>query len=176
MTLNLPDGAIALPPHHPHCLGCGPENPASLNAKFYLDGDRVFGEVCFDRRQEGAPGLAHGGAISTVLDDALGTLLLVLRRPAVTARLAVNFRSPALLNRELRVEAWVDRIDGRKLHLAGRVLDGETVIAEADGLFLQVEIDHFQAGGENIPAEWQQVWTQTETLSRPADTSGKDRF
>ena len=40
---------------------------------------------------------------------------------------------------ELRVEGWVDRVDGRKIYVRGRLLDGERVCAEADGLFVAVQ-------------------------------------
>lgn len=146
------DGTV--PAHQPHCLGCGPENPASMGLELRIVGDRVRGRVRFDRRQEGAPGFAHGGAVATVLDDALGTVLVLVRRPAVTANLSVDFRAPAFLERDLEVEAWCDDVDGRKLQLAGRLIDSGEVVAEARGLFLEVEIDHFRRGGQPLPERW----------------------
>lgn len=146
------DGTV--PAHQPHCLGCGPENPASMGLRLRVEGERVLGRVRFDRRQEGAPGFAHGGAVATVLDDALGTVLVVVGRPAVTANLNVDFRAPAFLERDLDIEAWCERIDGRKLHLAGRVLDDGAPIAEARGLFIEVGIEHFRRGGQELPDRW----------------------
>ena len=135
-----------LPPHHSNCMGCGPENAAGVGMRMRRDGDRVRGEVTLDRRQEGAPGYAHGGAVSTVLDDALGMLLFILRRPAVTAKLEVNFRRPAYLERLFDVEAWVDSIDGRKLHLAAEMRDAGELVADGRALFLEVDVEHFARG------------------------------
>ena len=135
-------------------MGCGPENPASLGARFRIDGDRIRGTVTFDERQVGAPGFAHGGAVAAVMDDLLGSVLLVLNRPAVTASLTVDFRAPAFLGRELTLEAWCDRIEGRKLHLLGVVYDGEDVIAEGRAMFLQVDLSHWEASGEPLPESW----------------------
>jgi len=146
------DGTV--PAHQPHCLGCGPDNPASMGLRLRIDDDRVRGTVRFDRRQEGAPGFAHGGAVATVLDDALGTVLVILERPAVTANLNVDFRAPAFLEHDLTIEAWSDRVDGRKLHLVGRLLDGDNVIAEARGLFIEVDLNHFRRGGKELPDRW----------------------
>ena len=148
------DGTVAA--HQPHCLGCGPENPASMGVRLRVEGERVLGSVRFDRRQEGAPGFAHGGAVATVLDDALGTVLILLRRPAVTANLNVDFRSPAFLDRELCIEARCERMEGRKLHLAGRLLDGEETIAEGRALFIEVDIEHFRRGGQELPVGWEE--------------------
>lgn len=146
------DGTIAA--HQPHCLGCGPENPAGMGLRLRVEDERVVGRVRFDRRQEGAPGFAHGGAVATVLDDALGTVLMIVRRPAVTANLNVDFRAPVFLDRELEVEAWCEEIDGRKLHLAGRIQEAGTVLAEARALFIEVDIDHFRRGGQDLPDRW----------------------
>lgn len=145
-----------MPPHHPNCMGCGPQNAAGMGLILHRFGDEVRGEVCFDRRQEGAPGFAHGGAICTVLDDALGSLLLILKTPAVTANLEVSFRSPAFLNRNFIVEARTESVAGRKLHLAGRILDGSTVLAEARGLFVEVGLEHFRRGGDGLVDMWTQ--------------------
>lgn len=144
----------ALPFHQPHCLGCGPENPASMGLRLRVEGERVLGTVRFDRRQEGAPGFAHGGAVATVLDDALGSVLIVVQRPAVTANLNVDFRAPAFLERDLSLEAWCERIEGRKLHLAGRLLDGDSTLAETRAVFVEVEVEHFLRGGQRLPEHW----------------------
>ena len=135
-----------LPPHHPNCMGCGDSNPAGLAMRMERDGDRVRGSVTLDRRHEGAPGYAHGGAVSTILDDALGMLLFVLRRPAVTARLEVDFRRPAYLGRPFDVEAWVDQVDGRKLWMRAELHEGGELVAAARSLFLEVAPEHFARG------------------------------
>jgi predicted thioesterase len=43
------------------------------------------------------------------------------------------------VEKELRVDAGIDRIDGRKIFLTGRVLDDDdTVLCEAEALFLML--------------------------------------
>jgi acyl-coenzyme A thioesterase PaaI-like protein len=158
-----PDGTV--PAHQPHCLGCGPENPAGMGLRLRVEDERVTGTVRFDQRQEGAPGFAHGGAVATVLDDALGTVLILVERPAVTASLTVDFRAPAFLDRELVVEAWCERVEGRKLHLAGQLREGQTVLAEARALFVAVDIEHFRRGGQELPERW-------DTWGREASAGG----
>ncbi len=150
--MNLTDGE--LPPHQPNCLGCGDQNPASLGLRMRRDGDRIRGQITVDRRHEGAPGFVHGGAVSTILDDALGSVLMILERPAVTAKLEVNYRRPALIGRRFEVEAWAERTEGRKLYLAGEIRDQGELIADAAGLFIEVDIDHFRRGSQDLPAGW----------------------
>lgn len=150
--------------HHAHCLGCGPENPATLGLHFSIEGERVRGVATLDERQQGAPGFVHGGAVATALDDTLGTLLIALRRPAVTARLEVDYRRPALLGHEFELEAWTERVDGRKLHLAAVMRDGSTVVAEARALFLEVDPQHFQSAGADMPEAWKRTWERDRRL------------
>jgi acyl-coenzyme A thioesterase PaaI-like protein len=154
---DAPSDGDWLPPHQPHCLGCGDANPASPPLRMRLHDNRVVGEVTFDRRHEGAPGFAHGGAVAVILDDALGTLLMIFRRPAVTARLEVDYRSPVFLHRRLDVEAWVERVEGRKLHLRGKVLDEGRVLAEGFAIFVEVPPEHFLKGGAKPPEAWTQM-------------------
>lgn len=143
--------------HQPNCMACGRDNPAGIGLRLRVDGDRIRGEVTLDRRQEGAPGFVHGGAIATVLDDALGSLLFLLQRPAVTAKLEVNYRRPAFIDRTYEVEAWTERIEGRKLHLAGEVRHEGELVADAKALFVQVEIGHFLQGSDEIPDAWRRL-------------------
>ena len=161
-----PEADGSVPVHQPHCLGCGPDNPAGMGLRMWVVDERVHGTVTFDRRQEGAPGFAHGGAVSTVLDDALGTVLVLVRRPAVTARLEVDFRAPAFLDRALTVEAWCERIEGRKVHLAGELRDGATTVAQAHALFVEVDLSHFERGGRELPDRWRD-WPAGETPVAP---------
>lgn len=147
-----PDGAAI--EHQPHCMVCGSENPAGLGLRMRIAGDRVHGELRLDRRHEGAPGFAHGGAIAAALDDLLGSVLTIISRPAVTASLTVDFRAPALLGRDLTLIGWAERVDGRKLHLRGTVHDRDQLVAEARALFLEVDLAHFQRGGQPLPEAW----------------------
>lgn len=127
---------------------CGPENPHGWGLAMEItESEQVRGTITFDGRHEGGPGVVHGGAVAAVLDDALGSVLLVLKTPAVTANLNVDYRAPVFMGRELVVEAWCERVDGRKLHLAGRLLDGDTVLAETTALFIEVPLERFHPAG-----------------------------
>lgn len=164
-----PEADGTVPVHQPHCLGCGPENPANMGLRLRIEDERVIGSVKFDRRQEGAPGFAHGGAVATVLDDACGTVLILIERPAVTANLNIDFRAPAFLGRDLTVEAECERIEGRKLHIVSRLLDGEAILAEGRALFIEVGIEHFRRGGQELPERWRE-WG-AEAAGRQSDPS-----
>lgn len=122
-----------------------------MGLRLEAEGERVRGRVTLDRRHEGAPGFAHGGAIATILDDTLGSLLVVTRVPAVTVKLQVDYRRPAFIGRDFDVEAWIERREARKLYFAGELREGGAVVAEAHGLFLRVDVEHFLRGVEQLP-------------------------
>jgi uncharacterized protein (TIGR00369 family) len=144
-----------MPPHQPWCMGCGPENPATLGLRVRGQDGRVVGEATLRHKHEGAPGYAHGGAVATLLDDALVLVVRLNGLLGVTARLEIDYRAPVLLEVPLTVDAWeeADR-DGRKLYLAASVRDADgKVLAEARGLFIVVDPSHFHAaaGGKAEP-------------------------
>lgn len=163
------DGAIS--PHHPECFGCGPDNPAGIGLRMRVDGDLVRAELTFDARHQGAPGLAHGGAIAAALDDLFGGVLVMLAAPAVTANLNVDFRAPVPLEEPLALSACCDRADGRKLRMSATVELGGAVLTEATALFLRVDIAHFEAASTAIPESWRGWSGFTDQLPHQ-DTTG----
>jgi uncharacterized protein (TIGR00369 family) len=145
-----------IPKHHLiTCFGCGPENPHRLGIEPRYTDDRVVAEMAFHPRFEGGPGLAHGGAVAALFDDLLGFVAMMHQRPAVTAKLEVNYRHPIPLGVTIRSEAWLTAVDGRKLSVegAGFAPDG-TVLVEVVGLFIAVGAEHFTKAIEGVASPY----------------------
>lgn len=147
--------------HDPMCMVCGPENPNSLGMRVLIDGDRVLASAELAERHGGAPGFAHGGALSAFIDDLFGYVLVVIDRPAVTAKLEVEFRAPAMLGAPIEMVAWCDRIEGRKLHLRGEIRQGQALVVEAGALFIHVDVSHWASSGVPLPDGWHTWGTGT---------------
>jgi acyl-coenzyme A thioesterase PaaI-like protein len=97
----------------------------------------VTGHVQFGRFYLGGNNAAHGGAIPLLFDEVLGRLSNAAGRSrARTAFLHVNYRSITPIGAELRVEARLDREEGRKRYISGKLLHGDEVVADATGLFV----------------------------------------
>jgi acyl-coenzyme A thioesterase PaaI-like protein len=140
------DGA-RLPPHHDHCLACGPDNPHGHHLTVQRRGDEVHAVHVFDERHVGAPGIAHGGAVATVLDDLFGFLLYLTGSPAVTRKLEVRYDSPVILGTTYELAARVVRTEGRKLFVEADMSEtGGPTVAFASALFLRVDVTHFDQG------------------------------
>jgi acyl-coenzyme A thioesterase PaaI-like protein len=84
---------------------------------------------------EGPPGLVHGGVVSLLFDQVLGEAAIAAGVPGMTANLAVAYLRGTPLG-PLRIEARVDRVEGRKVTVSGELSDGEGVTATAEGLFI----------------------------------------
>jgi acyl-coenzyme A thioesterase PaaI-like protein len=115
-------------------------------------------EVTFGEHHQGGPGLAHWGVVGAALDEACGLLATWHRFPTVTARFAIRFRRPAPINRPLHVLARVTSDRGRRIEISGELRDGEEVLAEAEGTFLHVPLEHFLATPEGRAAG--EAWRQ----------------
>jgi acyl-coenzyme A thioesterase PaaI-like protein len=95
------------------------------------------GYVYFGRFYLGGNGAVHGGAIPLVFDELMGRLANTGGRPpSRTAYLHVNYRNITPIETRLAVEAQFDSEEGRKRRISATIRDGDTVCADADGLFV----------------------------------------
>jgi predicted thioesterase len=82
--------------------------------------------------------------LAAVVDEAMGSLHWMLRVPAVTARLEVDYLAPVPVGSRMVVRARITGQDGRKVYTAAVVgIDGVPVL-RASGLFVQVPSSHFR--------------------------------
>ncbi len=91
----------------------------------------------FGAAYEGPPSFVHGGWVACTFDEVLGIANIASGNPGMTGRLIVHYRRPTPLFRPVVVRAWVDRIEGRRVMSRAEMFDGETLTAEAEGLFVQ---------------------------------------
>lgn len=123
-----------------HCLFSGYEHPAGMGARMWREGDRAVAEVTLTQLEAGPPGRAHGGVVAGLCDDLVRGLLMVLGIPAFTASLTVNLRAATPLGAPLRLEAWLDRHEGRKLWVRLEVLAGGAPVADGEALLISFRV------------------------------------
>eukprot|EP00580_Thalassiosira_gravida_P019036 CAMPEP_0201671592 /NCGR_PEP_ID=MMETSP0494-20130426/30094_1 /ASSEMBLY_ACC=CAM_ASM_000839 /TAXON_ID=420259 /ORGANISM="Thalassiosira gravida, Strain GMp14c1" /LENGTH=191 /DNA_ID=CAMNT_0048152999 /DNA_START=35 /DNA_END=610 /DNA_ORIENTATION=+ len=118
-------------------------------------------------RLNGHAGIAHGGIISLLFDEAMGWASVCLREEekdsssstantatttnnnnttdnaVVTANLTIDFRAPFFEGSEGVVRVYHDETKGRKIYFSATLesLDGKVVFAEAKSLFIRVRLD-----------------------------------
>ena len=118
----------------------GLANPLAAPISISQTGERTaLGRVVYGSAYEGPPGSLHGGFVAAAFDEVLGFVQSLSGRPGMTGTLKVRYRKPTPLHTELCFEAELVRIEGRKLFTEGRLLAGETLCAEAEGIFISID-------------------------------------
>lgn len=121
----------------------GSANPVAAPLKLWTDNGRAVGSVTFGRSFEGAPGVVHGGFVAAIFDEVLGFAQGFSGRPGMTGTLTITYRAPTPLLTELRIEGSFDGTEGRKIHTSGKLYAGDTLLAEARGLFISLTDEQY---------------------------------
>jgi acyl-coenzyme A thioesterase PaaI-like protein len=137
--------------HYQHCFGCGGAQEHGLHLEIRAgEGVHVTAEFTVRPVHQGAPGLAHGGVLSTALDETMGSLGWLMQAIAVTGRLETDFVRPVPVDTVLHLSASVTAVYGRKIFTTatGRIggPDGPVAV-RADALFIKVKVEHFTEHG-----------------------------
>ncbi|MBI4349364.1 MAG: PaaI family thioesterase [Elusimicrobia bacterium] len=101
---------------------------------------RLIAVATFGPRVEGAPGQAHGGAVLTVFDEALGAAAWLEGHPVFTVRLNCEFRKSVPIPSELLVTTELYRVRSRLVFVRGEVLGRDGIrYARADAQFFRLD-------------------------------------
>jgi hypothetical protein len=109
---------------------------------FWNTSEKLFhGLVHFSKLAEGPIGCAHGGSIATVLDESFGRTVFEAEGIAVTANLNVNYKKFVPLDSTKKIEAKIDRVEGKKVFVSGKIVDpvDGTVHSEGTALFIKYD-------------------------------------
>lgn len=150
-----PSGELRpLPSHYDRCFGCGRDHPMGLHMRMEGGGQQVRGSFVVSEHHQGAPFLAHGGVIAAAVDEGMGYLLWLLRHPAVTGHLEVDYRRPVPVGARLELHGALEKIDGRKIHtrMTGTI-DGEVAV-EARAIYIKVDLEHFEPYLERLESPY----------------------
>lgn len=131
----------------------------SPEGTFLADGDRVrlayfrkpgepvlYAKAWFGKKAMGPPGHVHGGAMAATLDEAMGAVAWMNNYQCVAATIKISFLALLPLETETIVEAHIDRVEGRKIHLRSRLMNSsQKVVAEGTGLFIVLRDEQLRA-------------------------------
>jgi acyl-coenzyme A thioesterase PaaI-like protein len=118
----------------------GVSNPLAPPLRLEVVDGVVHGRVHFGSAYEGPPSSVHGGYVAAAFDEVLGMAQSLGGSPGMTGTLTIRYRKPTPLHRDLRFEARLDRQEGRKIWCSGELYAGDLLCAEAEGLFISVDI------------------------------------
>jgi uncharacterized protein (TIGR00369 family) len=143
VAVRYPIGAMPFPedqeivfPNDGGCFGCSPSNPIGLRLRFRRHGDTVVARHTIADRFHGAPGIAHGGIVATLLDEtSCAAVFFVQERFVVTGELTVRYVRPCPVGTPLELRARATGAHPRYAVVEGEVRDGDVVVARSTGKF-----------------------------------------
>lgn len=130
------------------CFGCGGANDSGMKLTFTQDNAarKIVGRFVLGPRYQGGGGMAHGGIIALLLDEAMGKVCRFREVRAVTAELTVEYLKPVDVEKEIVVEAFEREQKGRNLFQVGEIRNAAgDVLARGRGRFVII--------GQAIPGE-----------------------
>lgn len=159
---------IPLPRLEGHgCFACGTANPIGLQMSFYRLGDVVRSDVTLGPHLMGWDRIAHGGIVSTLLDEIMAYAVIALRRVFfVTRRMSVEYRRPVPLETPLIAEGAIspEPLD-RGCVTLGRILDKDgNVLAEARAEMVTVPVDKLALASPDLVRDMKDLFAALEEL------------
>jgi acyl-coenzyme A thioesterase PaaI-like protein len=85
---------------------------------------------------EGPPGCLHGGFVAAAFDDIMGLAQMASGTAGYTGTLTVKMIRPTPLFQRIDYEAWLDRVEGRKIWCKATSRHGDELLGEAEIVFI----------------------------------------
>lgn len=128
-------------PNGHYCFACGTANPIGLNLDFYRVGDMVCSEVALDKVHVGWENIAHGGIISTLLDEVMSWAIMYRKKVfLVTRNMSVKYVRPVSIGMPLTIRGWlVDDSEPPKIKARAEIRDDqERLLVRSRGEFVEL--------------------------------------
>jgi acyl-coenzyme A thioesterase PaaI-like protein len=138
------------------CFACGTANPVGLKMRFYRIGNAVYSDVQLAQHFEGWENMAHGGIISTILDEVMSWAIICFRRTLfVTRKMELKYVRPVPLNMALRARGRVmDEDRGALIKTRGELFDDAgRILARSVGEFARVTEEKLADVPEGVKEE-----------------------
>ncbi|HJQ44061.1 MAG TPA: PaaI family thioesterase [Jatrophihabitantaceae bacterium] len=129
-------------PFHPLSLVGGSAHPLAPQLRVEQTEDGVTGIVTLGAAFEGGPSLAHGGVLALLFDHSMGAAVYLAGYAAMTRTLDVHYLAPTPLDVELTLDARIERVSGRRVHVHATIATPDVVTASADAIFVTLTSDN----------------------------------
>jgi acyl-coenzyme A thioesterase PaaI-like protein len=157
---------IELPKLQGHsCFACGTANPIGLNLHFYRSNESICTDITLGKYHEGWQNMAHGGIISTLLDETMSWTIIYFRRIFfVTRRMEIKYIRPVLVGVPLTVKG---RLTEEKrepfIGAVAEVFDERgNLLARAKGEFVELQENRLELVPEDLKEDMIALFNQFE--------------
>ena len=132
------------------------DSQSDIKVSYYFNRNNglFYSKVFFTSNTQGPPQHVHGGAISAVLDEAMGGAGWLNGYPVVTSHLSIKFLKPIKINSELFIETRLEKIEKKKVIIRGKMEGINNIIyAESEGIFTFIPISLMKKRRE-LPSDY----------------------
>lgn len=165
MTKQTP---IPIPKPQGHgCFACGTSNPIGLHLQFYLLGNDLCSDIVLDKNHEGWENMAHGGILSTLLDEVMSWAVIVFERAFfVTRRMEIKYVKPVPIGTPLTAKGRIlGGSKAPKMKTRGDLVDWEgTVFAKAKGEFILLPEERLSLVPEGLKKDMKDLFERLPNL------------
>ena len=151
------------------CFGCGTNNPIGLRMNFYRQGNAVCSDVVLNRHHVGWQNMAHGGIISTLLDEVMSWAVIYLKRSfSVTRRMTVRYQAPVPVDVPLTVRGVIaEECAAGTCRTSGVLLDREgKALATGEAEFVLLSAERLTALPDGVKREMTKLFARLESDSQ----------
>ena len=123
------------------CFACGTANPIGLDMQFYRLGDAVCSEIVLSKQYEGWENMAHGGIVSTLLDEIMSWTGMYFKRSfLVTRKMEIKYIRPVPVETPLIVSGKLGKPSQYpKVEVSGQIRNRDgNLFVRAAGQFAMV--------------------------------------
>ena len=120
------------------CFACGKGNPIGLKLQFRFDGEDYVTEFEVKPEHQGWTGIAHGGLLATVLDEAMARLLWEKGLNAITGRLSVRYHRSLRVGEVVQVRARIAKQRSLGIETSAEAMRDGELVADATAVSMEV--------------------------------------
>lgn len=150
-----------------NCFACGTANPIGLNLRFYRQGEYVCSDITLEKNYEGWENMAHGGIVSTLLDEVMSWTVIYFRRILfVTRRMKIKYIRPVPLYRLLTVKGKMIEGDRRRLCKARGLIQDEdkNTLVTGEGTFAILSDKDLSLVPDNLRREMHNLFKRFDRI------------
>ncbi len=148
------DGSLFGPENR--CFACSPDHPTGLHLRFQIEHNEVVTRFLPEGLHAGAPGVMHGGLVTTLADEVgCWALIALLGKFGFTGTMASRFPRPVRIGRVVEGRAKITRDSARMVHVEVALSqDGATCFTSAMTFVVLTQSGAEKLLGGPLPEAW----------------------
>ena len=147
------------------CFACGTDNPIGLNLTFYRLGDAVCSDITLEKIHEGWENMAHGGIVSTLLDEVMSWAVMYSKKVfLVTRNMKIKYIRPVLIGTQLRVAGRLtDDSEPPKIRARAEIRDNKgRLFVRSSAEFVELSKEEFALVPEGMKEDMSSLFKKFE--------------